>query len=109
MSWQNKSQSLSQVSWIRYSDTHLLTLGRLTYTSDLRFKAIHKMFSEDYLLQIKPVTHRDAGKYQCQISTTPPTSHIVNLAVAGMFTLGFVQLNRVRKYGHLSVIAGDHR
>ncbi|TRY67597.1 hypothetical protein TCAL_05961 [Tigriopus californicus] len=70
------------VSWVRYSDTHLLTIGRLTYTSDLRFKAIHKMFSEDYLLQIKPVTHRDAGQYQCQISTTPPTSHTVTLSVA---------------------------
>jgi hypothetical protein len=60
-----------------------LAIGRLTYTSDLRFKAIHKMFSEDYLLQIKPVTHRDAGRYECQISTTPPTSHIVQLTVAG--------------------------
>eukprot|EP00095_Tigriopus_kingsejongensis_P007855 maker-scaffold62_size438377-snap-gene-3.7 protein:Tk07855 transcript:maker-scaffold62_size438377-snap-gene-3.7-mRNA-1 annotation:"AGAP002135-PB" len=70
------------VSWVRNSDTHLLTIGRLTYTSDLRFKAIHKMFSEDYLLQIKPVNHRDAGVYQCQISTTPPTSHTVTLSVA---------------------------
>ncbi len=28
---------------MRHSDTHLLTIGRLTYTSDLRFKAIHKV------------------------------------------------------------------
>ncbi len=41
-----------QVSWLRLDDTHLLTIGRLTYTSDLRFKAIHKMYSEDYLLQV---------------------------------------------------------
>ena len=26
--------------------------------------------------------HRDAGAYECQISTTPPTSHVVNLVVA---------------------------
>ena len=72
-----------QVSWLRHDDTHLLTIGRLTYTSDMRFKAIHKLYSEDYLLQIKPTTHRDSGKYACQISTTPPNSHIVTLNIAG--------------------------
>ncbi|XP_040566960.1 neurotrimin isoform X2 [Lepeophtheirus salmonis] len=70
------------VSWVRHDDTHLLTIGRYTYTSDLRFKAIHKELSEDYLLQIKPTTKRDAGKYECQISSTPPHSHIVNLEIA---------------------------
>jgi len=70
------------VSWLRDDDTHLLTIGRLTYTSDMRFKAIHKLYSEDYLLQIKPTTHRDSGKYACQISTTPPNSHVVTLTIA---------------------------
>ncbi|CAB4063090.1 unnamed protein product [Lepeophtheirus salmonis] len=70
------------VSWVRHDDTHLLTIGRYTYTSDLRFKAIHKELSEDYLLQIKPTTKRDGGKYECQISSTPPHSHIVNLEIA---------------------------
>jgi len=72
-----------QVSWLRHDDTHLLTIGRLTYTSDLRFKAIHKLYSEDWLLRIKPTTHRDGGRYECQISTTPPTSHIITLTIAG--------------------------
>ena len=72
-----------QVSWMRHDDTQLLAIGRLTYTSDMRFKAIHKLYSEDYLLQIKPTTHRDSGKYTCQISTTPPISHIVTLTIAG--------------------------
>ena len=44
-----------QVSWLRHSDTHLLTAGRYTYTSDERFRAIHKVLSEDYILQIDPV------------------------------------------------------
>lgn len=70
------------VSWLRHKDTHLLTIGRLTYTSDLRFRAIHKMYSEDWMLEIKPTTHRDSGRYECQISTTPPTSHIVYLKIA---------------------------
>ena len=43
------------VSWIRHKDTHLLTAGRYTYTSDMRFRAIHKVMSEDFLLQILPV------------------------------------------------------
>ena len=73
-----------QVSWLRHDDTHLLTIGRLTYTSDLRFKAIHKLYSEDWLLRIKPTTHRDGGRYECQISTTPPTSHIITLIIAGL-------------------------
>ena len=73
-----------QVSWMRHDDTQLLAIGRLTYTSDMRFKAIHKLYSEDYLLQIKPTTHRDSGKYTCQISTTPPISHIVTLTIAGL-------------------------
>ena len=47
------------MSWIRHQDTHLLTAGRYTYTSDERFRAIHKVLSEDYLLQILPVQVRD--------------------------------------------------
>ena len=70
------------VSWLREHDTHLLTIGRLTYTSDTRFKAIHRLFSEDYLLQIKPTSYNDSGEYACQISTTPPNSLIVTLTVA---------------------------
>ena len=48
-----------QVSWLRHSDTHLLTAGRYTYTSDERFRAIHKVLSEDYILQIAPVQVRN--------------------------------------------------
>ena len=48
-----------QVSWLRHSDTHLLTAGRYTYTSDERFRAIHKVLSEDYILQIDPVQVRN--------------------------------------------------
>ena len=41
------------------------------------------MYSEDWMLEIKPTTHRDSGRYECQISTTPPTSHVVYLKIAG--------------------------
>jgi len=70
------------VTWIRHKDTHLLTAGRYTYTSDQRFRAIHQVLSEDYLLEISPVKAPDGGLYECQISTTPVMSHYVYLLVS---------------------------
>lgn len=60
-------QTLLQVSWVRHRDIHLLTVGRYTYTSDQRFKAIHHAHSEDWILQIKYPQHRDSGIYECQV------------------------------------------
>ncbi|XP_070504638.1 uncharacterized protein [Chironomus tepperi] len=76
----NKTMLL-QVSWVRHRDIHLLTVGRYTYTSDQRFKAIHHPHSEDWILQIKYPQHRDSGIYECQISTTPHMSHFIHLNV----------------------------
>ncbi|XP_055716476.1 zwei Ig domain protein zig-8-like isoform X2 [Phlebotomus papatasi] len=76
----NKTMIL-QVSWIRHRDIHLLTVGRYTYTSDQRFKAIHHAHSEDWMLQIKYPQHRDSGIYECQVSTTPHISHYIHLNV----------------------------
>lgn len=78
-------QMLLQVSWLRHRDTHLLTVGRYTYTSDQRFRAIHHPHSEDWILQIKYPQHRDSGIYECQISTTPHMSHFIHLNVIGKF------------------------
>ena len=72
-----------KVSWLRPKDNHLLTVGRYTYTSDQRFRAIHRAYSESWMLEIKPTTHKDSGRYECQISTSPPRSHIVYLKIAG--------------------------
>ncbi|XP_042231991.1 zwei Ig domain protein zig-8-like isoform X2 [Homarus americanus] len=69
------------VSWIRHRDIHLLTVGRFTYTSDERFSARHTAGSEDWLLMIHYLQERDAGMYECQISTTPPQSHHIHLSV----------------------------
>ncbi|XP_071513125.1 neurotrimin-like [Panulirus ornatus] len=69
------------VSWVRQRDTHLLTVGRFTYTTDERFAARHTEGSEDWLLMIHYLQERDAGLYQCQISTTPPRGHLLHLSV----------------------------
>ncbi|CAO1303561.1 unnamed protein product [Diamesa tonsa] len=69
------------VSWIRRKDYHLLTVGLTTYSSDERFCATHLKNSEDWTLQIKYVQKRDAGQYECQVSTHPPTSIFLELNV----------------------------
>lgn len=73
------------VSWIRLRDLHLLTVGRYTYTSDQRFQALHADHSDDWTLQIKYPTKRDAGYYECQVNTEPKISMFVNLNVVDYF------------------------
>ncbi|KAK1122249.1 hypothetical protein K0M31_009472 [Melipona bicolor] len=71
-----------QVSWIKRKNVQeLLTVGLTTYANDERFQAIHFHHSEDWTLQIKYVQPRDAGLYQCQVSTHPPTSIFLFLEV----------------------------
>ncbi|XP_076285666.1 lachesin [Lasioglossum baleicum] len=70
------------VSWIkRRKSQELLTVGMTTYANDERFQTIHFLNSEDWTLQIKYVQPRDAGLYQCQVSTHPPTSIFLFLEV----------------------------
>ncbi|KAG8291618.1 hypothetical protein J6590_056080 [Homalodisca vitripennis] len=79
-----KNLGNKSVSWVRHRDIHLLTVGRYTYTSDQRFRAIHHQSSEDWSLQVKYPQHRDSGIYECQISTTPHMSHYIHLNVVVM-------------------------
>ncbi|XP_029160551.1 uncharacterized protein LOC114932492 [Nylanderia fulva] len=70
------------VSWIKRKNVQeLLTVGLTTYANDERFQAIHFHHSEDWTLQIKYVQPRDAGLYECQVSTHPPTSIFLLLDV----------------------------
>uniref|UniRef100_A0A8W7Q2K3 Ig-like domain-containing protein n=1 Tax=Anopheles coluzzii TaxID=1518534 RepID=A0A8W7Q2K3_ANOCL len=75
------------VSWIRHRDIHILTVGSYTYTSDQRFQATHHKDVDDWTLQIKWAQKRDAGIYECQISTQPVRSYFVTLSVVGKWTL----------------------
>ncbi|XP_042871665.1 protein sidekick-1-like [Penaeus japonicus] len=69
------------VSWIRQRDLHILTVGIFTYTSDDRFQVFHPEGSDDWFLEINPVTFRDAGVYECQVSTSPKIFLPVSLSV----------------------------
>ena len=72
-----------QISWIRHHDLHILTVGRYTYTADLRYQSIHNPERDEGVLQVKYAQKRDSGRYECQISTQPVRSFFVNLRVVG--------------------------
>ncbi|XP_042881817.1 zwei Ig domain protein zig-8-like [Penaeus japonicus] len=59
------------VSWIRGRDLRILAVGRYTYTTDLRYEALHQAGTNQWTLRIKSVQPRDEGTYECQISTKP--------------------------------------
>ncbi|KAK4885609.1 hypothetical protein RN001_001880 [Aquatica leii] len=69
------------ISWIRKDDHKLLTVGLTTYSSDGRFLVEHVRHLQNWGLLIKHVQPSDAGIYECQISTYPPTSIFVILKV----------------------------
>ncbi|KAH1007520.1 hypothetical protein HUJ04_004742 [Dendroctonus ponderosae] len=75
------------VSWIRKQDYHLLTVGVATYNTDDRFMVEHVRHLQNWGLLIKHVQPSDAGLYECQVSTHPPTSIIVELKVTIYFLL----------------------
>ncbi|KAB0804837.1 hypothetical protein PPYR_01807 [Photinus pyralis] len=69
------------ISWIRKDDHRLLTVGLTTYSSDGRLLVEHVRHLQNWGLLIKHVQPSDAGIYECQISTHPPTSIFVILKV----------------------------
>ena len=81
----NTEPHFLQISWIRYKDTSLLTVGRYTYTTDLRFEALHSPHTDDWIVRLKNPRPSDSGIYGCQISTTPHRTQLVYLTVHGKF------------------------
>ncbi|CAL4137949.1 unnamed protein product, partial [Meganyctiphanes norvegica] len=71
----------NSVSWIRHRDLHILSVGAVTYTSDSRFEAAPQHGAGDWALKLRYAHPRDSGKYDCQVSTTPPFNRTVHLTV----------------------------
>ena len=71
------------MSWIRHSDSGLLAVNDFVYTTSHRVKVFHVVGSPQWKLSINPVQVTDAGLYECQVSTTPHTSHFIALNVVG--------------------------
>lgn len=72
-----------QVSWIRLKDLNILTLSTFRYSTNRRVSIRHDPQSSQWMLRIARVTQQDASAYECQISTKPVLSFIVNLEVIG--------------------------
>lgn len=73
------------VSWIRQRDLHILTIGIMTYTNDQRFLARHIDNSDEWVLKVVSVQPRDAGVYECQVSTEPKISLAYKLMVVSKY------------------------
>lgn len=69
------------ISWIRHKDLHILTVGRYTYTADLRYQSIYNPSTDEWILQIKYLQKKDSGMYECQVSTQPVRSFFVRLNI----------------------------
>lgn len=85
-----------QVSWIRHRDLHILTVGTYTYTTDQRFTTTHHKETDEWTLQIKFAQKRDAGLYDCQISTQPIKSYAVRLNLVGECEMGLKAMHLAR-------------
>ncbi|ERL94862.1 hypothetical protein D910_12135 [Dendroctonus ponderosae] len=82
------------VSWIRKRDGHILTVDRYTFIADDRFQTFRVDGSDTWTLQIKYVQARDAGQYECQVSTEPKMSHFITLNIVSK--LNFVEhINKI--------------
>lgn len=66
-------------------------LCRMTFIADERFQSFYVENSGVWTLQIKYVQARDAGIYECQVSTEPKISARVHLHVVGKYCLSHHQ------------------
>uniref|UniRef100_A0A8D8YMS9 Protein sidekick-1 n=1 Tax=Cacopsylla melanoneura TaxID=428564 RepID=A0A8D8YMS9_9HEMI len=82
------------VSWIRKRDLHILTVGILTYTNDLRYTSLHSDGSDEWTLKIASTQLRDSGTYECQVSTEPKISsgYKLNVVISKAKILGNSEL-----------------
>lgn len=63
-----------------------MTVGTYTYTTDQRFQTAFHRETNEWTLHIKWAQKRDAGMYECQVSTIPIKSYSVRLNVVGKLT-----------------------
>ncbi|XP_050520230.1 myotilin-like [Daktulosphaira vitifoliae] len=70
------------VSWVRRTGDkmQLLSFGHHVYSTDQRYELLFKD-PNDWQLRISYLNERDAGHYECQVSTHPPIAFSVYLSI----------------------------
>ncbi len=71
----------------------MLTVGRETFSGDLRFSVSlqrqrRRKLNSNWSLRITPTVQADDGTYVCQVSTHPPILLVAHLRVIGELALG---------------------
>ena len=66
---------------MRHKDLHILSVGRLMYSSDNRYEIVHRENTNEFQLHIHHLKSTDEGVYECQVSTKPITAFYINLKV----------------------------
>eukprot|EP00095_Tigriopus_kingsejongensis_P009077 maker-scaffold742_size103727-snap-gene-0.16 protein:Tk09077 transcript:maker-scaffold742_size103727-snap-gene-0.16-mRNA-1 annotation:"defective proboscis extension response" len=69
------------VSWIRKGDIHILTMGKIVYTTDNRFSVYYSQSSNNWILKLRQAQVEDSGIYECQVNTEPKRSKAYHLQV----------------------------
>ncbi|XP_069161936.1 uncharacterized protein [Procambarus clarkii] len=62
------------VTWLKRDEDQLLTAGGQVYASEARYSVSHVRHQQLWELSVRDVRHSDAGMYECQLTTHPPTS-----------------------------------
>ena len=73
---------------VRRRDGHIIAVGEFLFIEDDRFFVLRDQHrgddNEQWSLYVKHVSPRDSGAYECQISTAPKMSRVVELNVKGI-------------------------
>ncbi|ROT85044.1 putative transmembrane and immunoglobulin domain-containing protein precursor [Penaeus vannamei] len=70
-----------QVTWLKRDEEHLLTAGGQVYSSEQRYSVSHVRHQQLWELSVRDVRLSDAGIYECQMTSHPPSSLFFYLRV----------------------------
>ncbi|XP_071538383.1 zwei Ig domain protein zig-8-like [Panulirus ornatus] len=69
------------VTWMKRDEDQLLTAGSQVYSSEARYSVAHFRHQKLWELWVRDVRTSDAGLYECQLTTHPPSSFFFTLKV----------------------------
>ena len=75
------TQQLFQLAWLKHKELDILSVGKLKYSSDNRYRVVYRPGTNEYQLHISYVQPKDEGIYECQISTKPISAFYIHLRV----------------------------